>query len=333
MQPLEPSKPMTRLVTRRRPGRDRPRREGDVADRRFRLLTAAFASTSVVLLGAMALQLARASKPAWRRFGLGFIGGQHWDPSRELYGALPFIVGTVASSLLALLLAIPVALGVAILLAELAPGRLARPLGQLVELLAAIPSVVYGLWGLFVLVPWLRVTVQPALVETLGALPLFRGTPRGFGVLAAGLVLAIMSLPSVAVVGRDVLRAVPASHREGALALGATRWEAVRLAVLPQARAGLVGAALLGLGRALGETMAVAMVIGNRPELSGSLLSPASTLASVVANEFAEATDSLHLAALSALGLVLFGVTLLLNLAARLLVWQVGRLPDGARRA
>ena len=201
----------------------------------------------------------------------------------------------------------------------------------MVELLAAIPSVVYGLWGVFVLIPWLREDVQPALGATLGFLPLFDGPPRGFGMLAAGVVLAIMILPTIASVSRDVMRAVPTVFREGALALGATRFETVTAAVLPMARSGIVGAIILGLGRALGETMAVTMVIGNRAEISASLFAPSATMASVIANEYTEAASDVYLSALSQLGLLLFVVTVLLNVLARLLVWRVGRLPEGAR--
>jgi phosphate transport system permease protein len=255
-----------------------------------------------------------------------------WDPVRGSFGALPFVFGTLVSSLLALLIAVPISIGVATYLAELAPGWIRQPFGFMVELLAAIPSVVYGLWGIFVLTPWLREHVQPALAATLGFLPFFQGTARGYGMLAGGLILAIMILPTIASVARDVMRAVPGAFREGALALGATRWEAIRVGVLPMARSGIVGAIVLGLGRALGETMAVTMVIGNRAEISASLFAPSSTMASVIANEYTEAADDLYLSALSQLGLLLFLVTLLLNVLARVLVWRVGRLPEGGGR-
>jgi phosphate transport system permease protein len=294
-------------------------------------VTASFAALMILLLAAMAIQMTRASALSIERFGLGFVTSSAWDPVRELFGALPFIFGTVASSMLALLIAVPVSLGVAIHLSELAPGWVRSSLGFLVELLAAIPSIVYGLWGIFVLAPWLRETVQPALASHLGFLPLFQGTANGFGMMAAGLILAIMILPTITSVSRDVMRAVPSSYREGALALGATRWETVRMAVLPHARSGMVGAVILGLGRALGETMAVTMVIGNRAEISGSLFAPAATMASVIANEYTEATGDTYLAALSELGLLLFLVTVLLNVIARLLVWRVGRVAAGAR--
>jgi phosphate transport system permease protein len=300
-------------------------------DRVFRLVTSTFAAGAVVTLVAMAVEMVRASSLSMAKFGLAFVVGSDWDPVRESFGALPVIYGTVASSLLALLLAVPVALGVAVYLAELAPAGVRRPLGFVVELLAAIPSAVYGLWGVFVLIPWLREDVQPALGATLGFLPLFDGPPRGFGMLAAGVVLAIMILPTIASVSRDVMRAVPVVFREGALALGATRFETVTAAVLPMARSGIVGAIILGLGRALGETMAVTMVIGNRAEISASLFAPSATMASVIANEYTEAASDVYLSALSQLGLLLFVVTVLLNVLARILVWRVGRLPEGAR--
>ncbi len=319
------------LAARRRPWLSRLGGEVNAGDLLFRLLTGAFAAGAIVLLATMAVQMTRASALSLRRFGFGFVTSTSWDPVRDLFGALPFVFGTVGSSLLALLMAVPVSMGVAIFLAELAPGWVRRSLGFVVELLAAIPSVVYGLWGIFVLAPWLRDAVEPGLARTSGFLPFFRGVPRGFGMLAGGLVLAIMILPTIASVSRDVMRAVPASYREGALALGATRWETIRMAVLPHARSGIVGAVVLGLGRALGETMAVTMVIGNRAEISGSLFDPAATMASVIANEYTEASGDLHLAALSELGLLLFAVTVILNVVARLLVWRVSRVPGGAR--
>jgi len=305
--------------------------EVNLGDRVFRWTTAIFAGIILVILGGMALQMLRASGPSLSKFGFGFLTSTEWDVVREEFGALPFIFGTVVSSLVGLVVAVPVALGIAIFLSELAPSWLARPLGFVVELLAAIPSVVYGLWGIFVVAPWLRTTVEPFLGKTLGFIPLFEGPPRGYGMLAAGFLLAIMILPTIASISRDVLRAAPTILREGALALGATRWEAIRSTVLPFVRSGIVGAVILGLGRALGETMAVTMVIGNRAEISASLFHPGYSMASVVANEYAEASSDMHLAALSEIGLLLFGVTLLLNVAARLLVWRVGSSPTGAR--
>ncbi len=310
----------------------RPRAtEVNLGDRVFRWTTAIFAGIILVILAGMALQMLRASAPSLSKFGFGFLTSTEWDVVREEFGALPFIFGTVVSSLVGLIVAVPVALGIANFHSELAPSWVARPLGFIVELLAAIPSVVYGLWGIFVVAPWLRTTVEPFLGKTLGFIPLFAGPPRGYGMLAAGFLLAIMILPTIASISRDVLRAAPTILREGALALGATRWEAIRSAVLPFVRSGIVGAVILGLGRALGETMAVTMVIGNRAEIAASLFHPGYSMASVIANEYAEASSDMHLAALSEIGLLLFGVTLLLNVAARLLVWRVGGGPTGAR--
>ncbi|MDQ2642699.1 MAG: phosphate ABC transporter permease subunit PstC [Myxococcota bacterium] len=293
------------------------------ADFLFRRLSWLCAILVVTTLGAVALTLAVASLPAFGELGPGFVFGTVWDPARRSFGALPFIYGTVVSSVLALLLSVPVSLGIAIYLSELAPDWLRNVLGFLVELLAAVPSVVYGLWGIFVLSPWLRDSIQPWLSEWFGFLPAFSGPAHGFGMLAGGVVLAIMITPTISSVGREVLRAVPLSLREAALALGATRWESVRIAVLPLARSGLLGATLLGLGRALGETMAITLVIGNRAEISASLFAPGYTMASVLANEFSEATGELHLAALAEIGLLLFVVTVLLNLFARVLVFRV----------
>lgn len=307
------------------------RREVNWGDLIFRSLTALFALSVVLLLAAMALEMAHASLASMARYGFGFISGRVWDPVHQVFGALPFIWGTVVSSLLALALSVPVSLGIAIYLSELAPSWLRGPVGFLVELLAAVPSVVYGLWGIFALTPWLRDTVEPGLASLFGFLPLFQGPHRGFGMLAGGIILAIMITPTISSVCREVLRAVPLSLREGALALGATRWEAVRVAVLPYAGRGLVGAVILGLGRALGEAMAITMVIGNRAEISASLFAPGYTMASVIANEFAEATEDIYLSALAEIGLLLFLLTVLLNIVARLLVWRVGQLPEGGR--
>lgn len=302
---------------------------GHLGDRVFKVATGAFGAAVLALPVVMILMLYSASRPAIARFGPSFLTGTSWDPVREDFGALPFIWGTVVSSLIALALAVPVALGVAIFLSEICPQKLRRPLGFTVELLAAIPSVVYGFWGIFVLVPWLRETVEPALTRWFGFLPLFRGPPLGFGMLAAGLVLAIMIVPTIASISREVLRAVPDTQREAAIGLGATPWDTIRLAVLPSARSGIVGAVILGLNRALGETMAVTMVIGNRPKISASLLDPAYTMASVIANEFTEADKDIYISALSQIGLLLFGVALIMNLVARGLVSNVRRRAAG----
>src|SRR6188768_311977 len=304
-------------------------REVNWGDFAFRRVTALVSGLVLAALLVMTTAMVHGSSESLAKFGLGFVTSQVWDPARDVYGALPFVYGTIASSLLALCFAVPISLGVAIFLSELAPAWLRDPFGFLIELLAAVPSVVYGLWGIFVLAPWLRDTVQPWLGSTLGFLPFFQGPQRGFGMLAGGIILAIMITPTISSVSREVLRAVPSSLREGALGLGATPSEAVRIAVLPYARSGLIGATILGLGRALGETMAITMVIGNRSEISASLFAPSYTMASVIANEFSEATGSLYLSALAEVGLLLFVVTVLLNILARLLVWRVGRLPEG----
>jgi phosphate transport system permease protein len=307
--------------------------EANVGDLAFRWLTAAFAGGTLLLLAAMVLQMVRASALSLGHFGFGFVLSSAWDPVRNDFGGLPFIFGTVVSSLLALVLAVPISLGVAIFLAELAPPKVRGWIGFMVELLAAVPSVIYGLWGVFVLAPWLRDTVEPGLQHAFGFLPFFRGPRQGVGMLAGALILAIMILPTISSVSREVLRAVPDVLREGGLALGATRWEVIRRIVLPAARPGITGAIILGLGRALGETMAVTMVIGNRPEISASLFAPSYTMASVIANEFTEATGDLYLSALAEIGLLLFVVTLVMNLVARLLVWRVERLRRGKVRA
>jgi phosphate transport system permease protein len=285
--------------------------------------------TILLVVGLIVLELARVARPALAAGTMRFLFAQDWDPVAGSFGALPFIYGTVVTSLVAVVVAVPVAVGLALFLAEMGPQRL-RPLVTFaVETLAAIPSVVYGLWGLFVLVPWLRDTVEPALQSTLGFLPLFQGPPIGLGLLAGGLILAVMILPTVSSVTNEVLKTVPGALREGAFALGATRWEAIRMAVLPYARPGIFGAAILGLGRALGETMAVTMVIGNSPEIHASLFAPGYSLPAVIANEFAEAVSDVHVGALAGLALVLFGISLVLNSLARVLVQLVARGPRG----
>jgi phosphate transport system permease protein len=306
-------------------------REANPGDLTFRALAMLFAATVIGIVLLMVAQMTQASDASIRAFGFRFVVSQEWDPVREVFGALPFIYGTVVSSLVAVVIAVPVSFGVAIFLTELSPLWLRAPMSALVELLAAVPSVVYGLWGIFGLAPFLREHVEPALASALGFLPLFQGPHQGYGMLTGGVILAIMILPTIASVSREVLYAVPNVYREGALALGATQWEALRDVTLPFARSGLIGAVILGLGRALGETMAVTMVIGNSPEIKASLFAPAYTMASVIANEFAEATGDLHLASLAEIGLLLFAVTLLLNIVARLLVWRVAGPSGGAR--
>ena len=300
------------------------RRAKNLGDDGFRLLVRAAALCTVGIMAAMVAVMVWAAFPSLKRFGWGFLITSTWDPVAENFGALPFIYGTVVSALLALLIAAPLSIGTAIYLAEVAPFWIRSPIAFLIELLAAIPSVVYGLWGIFVLAPWLRMWVQPFLNHWLGFLPLFQGPPYGVGMLAAGIILSIMIVPFITAISREVILAVPSAQREAALALGATRWESTRVAVLRYGRSGLVGALLLGLGRALGETMAVTMVIGNRPEIALSLFAPGHTMASVIANEFTEATSDLYLAALIEIGLILFAVTVVINALARLLVWSVG---------
>lgn len=299
--------------------------ESPTGDRVYRILTTACAATIPALLLVLAAAIGIAAWPALHTFRLAFLTGSDWDAVRGTFGVAPAIFGTLVSSTLALLIATPLAMGVAVFTSEIAPVWLRSLLEFLLDILAAIPSVIYGLWGLFVLVPWLRETVMPFLADGLhlGETALFTGPAYGPSMLAAGLLLAIMVLPYIAAVAREVLAAVPDSQREAALALGATRWEVIRHAVLPYARSGIIGAVILGLGRALGETMAVTMVIGNRHALSASLFAPGYTLASLIANEFAEATADLHLSALMAAGATLLAVTLAVNAVARWLVWRV----------
>jgi len=305
---------------------------GNTGDVVFRILMLLAALLMVGIVVAKAIALSADSMLSLRQFGFGFLTSQQWNPIKGEFGALPFVYGTVASSLIALLISVPFSLGISIFLVEQAPYYIARPVGFLVELLAAIPSVVYGLWGIFVLAPVLRQYVEPALARWLGWLPFFRGTITGIGLLTGGIILAIMVTPIISAVVRDVLAAVPGSQREAALALGATKWEMIRV-VLVNGAPGIAGAVILGLGRALGETMAVTMVIGNRPEISFSLFEPSYTIASAIANEFTEATGDLYLSALVELGLILFLVTFIVNGIARLLVWNVTRNTGGVGRA
>ena len=297
-----------------------------VADRIYRAAILFFALCVPLLLLLIFFEVGRAGWPALRQFGFGFLTSSAWDPVNGEFGAAPAILGTMITSIIALLVATPLALGGAIFLSEFSPTWLRQPLSFFIDLLAAVPSVVFGLWGVFFLLPLLRTSVMPFLRDTLhlGATPFFSGPAYGPSVLAAGLILAIMVLPYIAAVSREVLMAVPRSQREAALALGATRWEAITGAVVPYARTGIFGGVILGLGRALGETMAVTMLIGNRHELSASLFAPGYTMASLIANEFSEATTDVHLSALMAVGFVLFLLTLIVNAIARLLVRRVG---------
>ena len=298
---------------------------GELPDRVFRSAITACGLSVFGLLVLIVYELISRSSLSWHAFGFKFFATSDWDPVNEQFGALPFIYGTLVSSLVALIIAVPLSIGVAVFTTEMCPKALRGPLSFFVELLAAIPSVIYGLWAIFVLVPLLSNYVEPFLGKTLGWTGLFVGPAYGIGMLAAGIILAIMIVPIVSSITREVLMVVPQNQREGVLALGATRWEMIRVGVLRNARAGIAGGIILGLGRALGETMAVTMVIGNRPEIAKSLFAPGYTMASVLANEFSEATGDTYMAALIEIGLALFLVTILVNALAQLLVWTVTR--------
>jgi phosphate transport system permease protein len=289
-------------------------------DRAFQWLTLLMALSVFALIVLIGYELADGSRLALHKFGWHFLVSSDWDPVNEQFGAVPFIFGTLVSSLIALIIAVPISIATAVYLTELAPLWLRQPLIMFIELLAAVPSVILGLWGIFVMVPWLRDHLFPWLQNTLGFLPFFKGPIYGVSMLAGGIIVAIMIIPIITSVSREILRSVPGLQREAAYALGATRWEVTRIAVLSYAKKGLFGAVILGLGRALGETMAVTMVIGNRPEIAKSLFAPGYTLASVIANEFTEATTDTHLSALFEIGLVLLGVTVLVNALAQLLL-------------
>ena len=305
---------------------------GNLGDALFRGALFCCALFVVAVVALMFVEIGLSARLSLAEFGFGFLTSSEWNPVTGSFGALPFIYGTVVSSLLALLISVPISLGVAVFLVEQAPQRLSRPITFLVELLAAIPSVVYGLWGIFVLAPLLRQYVEPPLQKWFGWMPFFQGPITGIGLFTGGIILAIMITPIISAVVRDVLAAVPVTQREAALALGATRWETTRV-VLANGGPGIAGAIILGLGRAIGETMAVTMVIGNRAQISASLFEPSYTIASVIANEFTEATEAIYLSALVELGLILFLVTFIINAAARLLVWSVTRSTSGTARA
>ena len=308
-------------------------KEARFDDLGFRVGTGLFGVVLIVVVVAIAGVLYSDSADAIHKFGWNFWQTELWDPVAGEFGARPFIWGTLYSAVLALIIAGPIALGIAIYISELAPAWMQRPLVFLTELLAAIPSIVYGLWGIFVLVPFVR-QLEASTPSWMKALPLFSGPPLGLGMLSAAVLLAIMVVPFSSSVAREVLRAVPQAQREGAYALGATRWEAIRMALF-YARTGIVGSIMLGFGRALGETMAVTMVIGNTPQVSTSLYAPQYTMAAVIANEFAEAADQLHLHALVEIGLILFVITLMVNVSSRAFIWSLGRQsrPARARKA
>jgi phosphate transport system permease protein len=295
------------------------------ADTAFRTIVIFCAVALVAIVGLIVFELLKESRVSIDKFGFKFLIKQVWDPVNEDFGALPFIYGTIVSSIVALVIAVPLSVGTALFLTELCPRGLRGIFSLLVELLAAIPSVIYGLWGIFVLAPFLRLHIQPFLGKYFGWTGLFSGPKYGYGMLAAGIILAIMILPIIASITREVIMAVPRVQREAALALGATKWEMLRIAVLRNARPGILGAVILGLGRALGETMAVTMLIGNRAEIARSLFAPGNTLASVIANEFTEAVGNVYLSALVEMALVLFVLTLIVNALAGLLVWSITR--------
>jgi len=297
----------------------------------FRWITFLFAASILLILLLMTMEMVKESLPSLQLFGWDFVTSSEWDAVQERFGSLPFLYGSVVSSILAILLATPLSVGTALFITDIAPSKVGSIVAALVELLAAIPSVIYGLWGILVMTPWLQQTVQPFLIDKFGFLPLFQGAPYGVSMLAAVFILMIMIIPIITSITKEVLLAVPLAQKEAAYALGATRWEMLRMALLPYARSGILGAVILGLGRAIGETMAVTMVIGNTPQISLSLLAPAYTMPSVIANEFAETTSKLHASALMEIGLILLFVTLLINVMARLLIWSVTRGSTGGK--
>jgi phosphate transport system permease protein len=301
-------------------------RLGDAA---FRQLTRAAALSVLVLLGAVIFSLIRGSIPALKTFGFGFLISERWNPVTEIFGALPAVYGTLITSSIAMLIAVPIGLMIAFFLTELCPQWLRRPIGIAIELLAGIPSIIYGIWGLFVFAPFLQETLQPFLINTVGQAPfigpLFGGPPYGIGMLTAGLILAIMVLPFITSISRDVFEAVPAVLKEAAYGLGCTTWEVTRNVVLPYARVGVIGGIMLGLGRALGETMAVTFVIGNAHRISASLLAPGTTISATIANEFTEAVGDLYTSALIALGLILFVITFIVLAIARYMLLRIER--------
>ena len=295
----------------------------------FRQVTWSAAVGVLVLLSGVMVSLVMGSLPAIRAFGFGFLVSERWNPVTEVFGALPAIYGTIITSFIAMLIAVPVGLLIAYFLTELCPQRLRQPIGIAIELLAGIPSIIYGIWGLFVFAPFLQDTLQPFLIDTLGNAPLigalFSGPPYGIGMLTSGLILAIMVLPFVSSISRDVFDSVPAVLKEAAYGLGCTKWEVVRHVVLPYARTGVIGGVMLALGRALGETMAVTFVIGNAHRISASLLAPGTTISATIANEFTEAVGTLYTSALITLGLILFGITFIVLAAARYLLLRIER--------
>ena len=298
-----------------------------LSDAVFRHLTRAAAIAVLVILGGIIVSLVQGSLPAMQKFGVGFLVTESWNPVTEKFGAIAPVYGTIVTSLIAMLIAVPVGLFIAVFLTELCPMWLRRPIGIAIELLAGIPSIIYGIWGLFVFAPFLQQYVQPFLIGTFGEIPLlgglFAGPPYGIGILTAGLILAIMVLPFVTSISRDVFEAVPAVLKEASYGLGCTTWEVMRYVVLPYARVGVIGGVMLGLGRALGETMAVTFVIGNAHRISGSILAPGTTISATIANEFTEAVGDLYTSALISLGLILFVITFIVLALARYMLMRV----------
>ena len=301
-------------------------RRGDIA---FKSITLISAITVLVLLAGVMLALLHGSLPAWRAFGLGFVTSESWNPVTEKFGALPAIYGTLVTSIIAMLIGVPVSLGIAFFLTEICPERLRRTISIAIELLAGIPSIIYGIWGLFVFAPWFQATVQPFLIDTFANIPvlnqLFAGPPYGIGMLTAGLILAIMVLPFITSITREVFETVPPVLKEAAYGIGCTRWEVIRRVVIPYTRVGIIGGVMLGLGRALGETMAVTFVIGNAHRIVTSLLAPGTTISASIANEFTEATGELYTSSLIALGLILFFITFVVLAAARFMLMRIER--------
>jgi len=316
-------------------GRDRRKvlRRLQLSDSGFRFLTLCSAAAVLVILGGVILSLVLGSLPAIREFGFSFLANQSWNPVTDKFGALAAVYGTLVTSVLAMIIAIPVGIGIAIFLTELCPPSLRRPIGIAIELLAGIPSIIYGIWGLFVLAPFVQQYVEPALIAIFGPIPvlstLFAGPPYGIGIFTASFILAIMVLPFITAISRDVFETVPPVLKEAAFGIGCTTWEVVRKVVIPYARLGVIGGIMLGLGRALGETMAVTFVIGNAHKISGSLLAPGTTISATIANEFTEAVGDVYTSALIELGLILFVITFIVLAASRLMLMRVQR-RDGA---
>jgi phosphate transport system permease protein len=309
-------------LAKERADRTRTLRRFRIGDNTFRIMTQCSAIAVLVLLAGVMLSLVIGSLPAWKAFGFGFFTSESWNPVTEKFGALPAIYGTVLTSFIAMLIGVPVSLGIAIFLTEICPERLRRPIGIAVELLAGIPSIIYGIWGLFVFAPWFQVHVQPLLIDGFANIPLlnqlFAGPPYGIGMLTAGLILAIMVLPFITSITREVFETVPPVLKEAAYGIGCTRWEVMRRVVIPYTRVGIIGGVMLGLGRALGETMAVTFVIGNAHRIVPSILAPGTTISATIANEFTEAVGDLYTSSLVALGLILFLITFVIGNAHRI---------------